>query len=347
MAQTSWAEQVTNRFFDGRKSPSQLQCDEIAQSVSGASTVSPVDSPGSMSYTVVCDRRPGPQQDLIVSFREPGAMLDEQMVKLAKKIHGDIVPKSTYHGNVEGADPPLSIYSMPYLRGSSCIEVLAFQVEMDPDEESKHGVFVKHLARYFARCWSSPQPVDRQIQAEQQEGIRKRLARLVEESPSSVLLNSMLPKLIESLPSLFSQDYPQVLTHGDFSVTNILVDENEFGITGIVDWSLAAVMPFGMDLDILFLTTGFMTRDGWHDYACKLLLQDTFWEEFWAVSGIKGEEHRGRIQGLAEAACKIGAILRLAFRRTADGSPSNEALVSESSVKQLRAWFSEEAAKLS
>lgn len=74
-------------------------------------------------------------------------MLDEEMVKLAKEIHGDLVPKSTCHGNVEGADPPLSIYSMPYLRGSSCTEVLAFQVEMDPDEEAKHGVFVKHLAR--------------------------------------------------------------------------------------------------------------------------------------------------------------------------------------------------------
>ncbi|KAH6957950.1 hypothetical protein BKA56DRAFT_601658 [Ilyonectria sp. MPI-CAGE-AT-0026] len=347
MAQIPWAEQVTNRFFNGRLSPSQMQCDDIAQSFSGASTVSPVDSPGSMSYTVVCSRHPGPQQDLTVSFRELGAMLDEEVVKLAKKIHGDLVPKSTYDGNVEGADPPLSIYSMPYLRGSSCIESLPFQVEMDPDEEAKHAVFVKHLARYFARCWLSPQSVGRQAQAEQQEGIRKRIARLVEESPSSILLNSMLSKLIESLPSLFSQDYPQVLAHGDFSVTNILLDESEFGITAIVDWSLAAVMPFGMDLDILFLTTGFMTRDDWHDYACKLLLQDTFWEEFWAVSGIKGEEHRSRMQGLAEAACKIGAILRIAFRRNADGSPSNEVLVSESSAKQLRAWFSEETTKLS
>jgi aminoglycoside phosphotransferase (APT) family kinase protein len=96
--------------------------------------------------------------------------------------------------------------------------------------------------------------------------------RLAEESPSSILSNSMLSKLIENLPLLFNQDYPQVLTHGDFSVTNILVDENKFEITGIVDWSLAAVMPFGMDLDILFLPTGFMTQDGWHDYACKLLL---------------------------------------------------------------------------
>ncbi|KAM0433323.1 hypothetical protein ACHAPT_004199 [Fusarium lateritium] len=272
-------------------------------------------------------------------------MLDEEMVKLAKEIHGDLVPESIYHGDVEGADPPLSIYSMPFLRGSSYIEVVDCRVEMHPDEEAKHGVFVKHLAQYFARCWSSPQPVDRQIQAEKQEGIRQRLAQLAEEAPSSILPNSTLTGLIEKLPSLFSQDYPQVLTHGDFSVTNILVDENEFEITGIVDWSLAAVMPFGMDLDMLFLATGFMTRDGWHDYACKPRLQDTFWEEFWAVSGTEGEERRGRVRGLAEAAGQIGAILRLAFRRNADGSPSEEVLVLESRVKQLRVWFSDQATK--
>lgn len=104
---------------------------------------------------------------------------------------------------------------------------------------------------------------------------------------------------------------------------------------------MAAIMPFGMDLDILFLTTGFMTKDGWHDYACKLLLRETFWEEFWAVSGIEGEEHRGRTRVLTEAAGQIGAILRLAFRRNANGSPSDEVLVSESRMKQLRAWFGE------
>jgi hypothetical protein len=99
-------------------------------------------------------------------------------------------------------------------------------------------------------------------------------------------------------------------------------------------------------LDILFLTTGFMTKDGWHDYGCKRLLQDTFWEVFWAVSGIEGEEHRGRTRGLAEVASQIGAILRLAFRRNVDGSPSEEVLASESRMKQLRAWFGEQAASL-
>lgn len=116
----------------------------------------------------------------------------------------------------------------------------------------------------------------------------------------------MLLKLLESLPFLFSQEYPQVLTHGDFSMTNILVDGAALKITGIADWSLASIMPFGMDLDALLWTSGFMTTDCWHDYACKSQLKSIFWKEFWAASGVKGAERRARTQCLAEAACAIG-----------------------------------------
>lgn len=125
-------------------------------------------------------------------------------------------------------------------------------------------------------------------------------------------------------------------------MTNILIDADEFEITGIVDWSLATVWPFGMDLDILYLTTGYMSRDeGWQDYSCKKKLLDAYWGEFWSVSGIEGDERRARVRELAEAAGQIGAILRSAFQRNPDGSPSEEVLLVESRVAQLRAWFGE------
>lgn len=126
--------------------------------------------------------------------------------------------------------------------------------------------------------------------------------------PPDTLSKSALSGLIASLDSLFAQDYPQVLTHGDFSITNIIINEETFEITGIVDWSLAAIMPFGADLDILFLTTGFMTLDGWRDYACKPHLLDAFCDEFWNVSGIREEEDRKTVKASAEAAAKIWAV---------------------------------------
>lgn len=154
--------------------------------------------------------------------------------------------------------------------------------------------------------------------------------------------SSVLSTLIDALPALFgpaSKPWPYVLTHGDLSVTNILVDEDNLEITGVVDWSLAAVLSFGLDLDILLLTTGFMDLNGWHDYACKARLQAIFWEEFWAASGVEDEAHRREMQRLAEAAGRIGAVLRLAFARNADGSPAEEVLISDSRMKQLVSWF--------
>ncbi|GAB1314237.1 hypothetical protein MFIFM68171_04447 [Madurella fahalii] len=120
-----------------------------------------------------------------------------------------------------------------------------------------------------------------------------------------------------------------------------LVEEDTFEITGIIDWSLAAVLPFGMELDSLFLTTGYMDRGGWHDYACRSRLHQVFWNEFWSNSGIGDDDGRwGKIRDMAEQAARIGAILRYAFQRNADGSLS-ESLVSDGALtlRYLQAWF--------
>lgn len=192
-------------------------------------------------------------------------------------------------------------------------------------------------ARYFARCWSGPQHTTAEVRGETLDGVQRRLARL-KESPS-ILEAEIVSELQRALPTLFGQDYPQVLTHGDLSRTNILVDEDTYEITGIVDWSLAAILPFGMDLDCLFLTTGYMDLKGWHDYACRERLREAFWDEFWAVAGVGGEV-RDRVRELAERAARIGAVLRYAFRRDADGSPS-EALESDGALswRCLQAWL--------
>ena len=147
MAGESWAQQAINRFFASRKSPTRIECDEAARSLSGASTVRPVDIPGSLSYTVVCTSCREQQWDLVVSFRESEARLDGDLVNLAKEVHGCLVPEATYHGMMNGADPPLAIYAMPRLTGVSCLEVLSCQVEMNSLDEARHGCYIRHLAR--------------------------------------------------------------------------------------------------------------------------------------------------------------------------------------------------------
>lgn len=368
MDETSWAQQAVDSFFAGRKCPTQTQCIEIARSISGFPNVYDVDTPGSMSYTVVCkDVQPTAKPETVVSFRQPEAHIDESMAELAGAIHGSLVPKPSRHGQMNGADPPLAIYTMPYVPGISCLDALACHVDMDDATEARHASFIRHLARlvtlptkctrrppqvlrgicylclltrYFARCWSNPQCITSEARAESLRSIQRKLTLL--KTSSSILGTSAVSELERNLPELFAQEYPQVLTHGDLSRTNILVDESTFNITGIVDWSLAAVLPFGLELDSLFLTTGYMDRHGWHDYACRSRLHQVFWNEFWSNSEITNDDgRRAKIRHMAEQAARIGAILRYAFQRNADGSPS-EALVSDGAftLRYLQAWVS-------
>ncbi|KAJ8058597.1 hypothetical protein OCU04_012774 [Sclerotinia nivalis] len=53
-----------------------MECDRSARSISGASAGRPVDIPGSLSYAIVCTGCQEQQQDLIVSFQDSEAKLD-------------------------------------------------------------------------------------------------------------------------------------------------------------------------------------------------------------------------------------------------------------------------------
>ncbi|GKZ25759.1 hypothetical protein AbraIFM66951_002414 [Aspergillus brasiliensis] len=144
-------------------------------------------------------------------------------------------------------------------------------------------------------------------------------------------------ELERSLPTLFNEAYPQVLTHNDLSQTNILLSEETFEITGIVDWSLARVRPFGMELDTLLLATGYMDLSGWHSYTCRPQMISAFWDEFWAHCHVPNNVCQQEIRTLAMQATKIGAVLRYAFQRNADCSPSEELTTSKWALRTLDA----------
>ncbi|KAF7858858.1 hypothetical protein EAF04_008900 [Stromatinia cepivora] len=205
---------------------------------------------------------------------------------------------------------------------------------MNTYDEVKHIKFINSLANYFARCWRNQQSIDTKVLAQQKAAMLRRLSNL-RQSPT-VLSSSFIAELELTVPILFSPDYPQVLTHGDLSLTNILVNEETFEITAIVDWSLATILPFGIELDILRLTTGYMNLEGWHDYSCRNKLTEAFWTEFYALSGA---EANLRIR--AELAAKLGTVLRYGFQRYASGAPT-EVVAEETSIF-LKSWAADYA----
>lgn len=178
-----------------------------------------------------------------------------------------------------------------------------------------------------------------QTRKEHQAALSRRLA-ILKTSPRPEVPISVLSDLEAILPRLFTGDYPQVLTHGDLSYTNILVDPESYAITAIVDWSLADVQPFGLELDCLFLMTGSMTLEGWKVYTCRSRLVEAFWSEFWIVARIDVVD-RGTIRFLAEEAAKIGLVLRYAFQRNANGGPSEVPCASNAMLKMVGASLTE------
>lgn len=79
---------------------------------------------------------------------------------------------------------------------------------------------------------------------------------------------------------LFTEEYPLVLNHGEISALKILTDPSTGHITGIVGWSEAKVLPFGMDLWGLENVLGYMNSTGWHYHSNHVALRDLFWGTF-------------------------------------------------------------------
>ncbi|KAI0469967.1 hypothetical protein GGR56DRAFT_684215 [Xylariaceae sp. FL0804] len=295
---------------------------------------------GSLSYTVIATTA---ITERIVSFRVPEARLAGPVDELAHDIHGDLVPKSTYHatigeGEADGKSQPLLVYSMPLLPGKSCVEAL--DLDLDPDEAGvqKHINLAKHLARYFARSWLRPQKPDTANLQETREFVLKKLS-LLDEEPRFAYLKSTLAELRgdKGVKLLFSPEYSQVLNHGDLSQTNLLIDEDTATITGIIDWSRGKVEPFGIELPALRMLFGTMTSEGWSDFSCRSRIDEAFWSEFWSVTGIEDPAKRSQLRSTAELAGKLGLILKYAFQKTLDGVPLDK--LATRPARYMEAWL--------
>ncbi|PYH69426.1 uncharacterized protein BO88DRAFT_461740 [Aspergillus vadensis CBS 113365] len=242
MDERSWAQQTVDRFFEYRQSPTQLDCDDYARRITGASTVQEVAIPGSLSYTILCTDSSEERRDLIVSVRQQESALDQTVIELARFIHGDLVQEATFHSKMPGSDPHLLVYTMACLSGSPCLQLFSTETELSPKEEARYMCFVKHIAS--TAVW-----------------------------------------------------------HGT-------------GHSATIHWL--------HDLS------------GWHSYTCRERMISSFWDEFWAHCRAFDETRQHEIRTMSMQATKIGAVMRYAGMRSADGSPSEELTTSNWALKTLK-----------
>lgn len=109
---------IDSFFSEAGASSSRTQCDDFVRQRYGGQ-IRPVDIQGVTSYTVIVAGLSG---EKIIQFREQSALLDMNMLALAKEVHGELVPTCSELGWVgDTSGSPLAIYEMNKLPGENYI----------------------------------------------------------------------------------------------------------------------------------------------------------------------------------------------------------------------------------
>lgn len=144
----------------------------------------------------------------------------------------------------------------------------------------------------------------------------------------------VVSKLREELPIMFTSTYPLVLNHGDLCEMNIIVNPTMGGITGIIDWAEAKILPFGMSLWGVQNMLGYMNSTGWHYYENSARLEDLFWNTFQKnVGNISDDDKRAM-----KTAERVGLVLRYGFTWE-DGVRERPVTEQDSSIRYLDAFL--------
>ncbi|KAJ5697226.1 Protein kinase-like protein [Penicillium malachiteum] len=241
-------------------------CDEVVASIANGGTIKPTPLQCAQSYTVqVIDET----NNYIVQFRGPQNTLDFELLNAAQETYGGLVPTCEHLTQFDLKVHPLRVYKMNCIHGDALLQVNNFLHQ--PENFDLLNQTVQDFASYSSN-----------------------LDRMMNVLPSRI--HPLLDTLQNQLPSLFADDYPIVLNHGDLLENNILVDKNTGKLTGIVDWRDAEVGPLGMQLwgleDILGIRK--ITCMAFHPRDIEL--RQVFWNTLFYEMGDVSEETKMAIQ---------------------------------------------------
>ncbi|KAI4639867.1 uncharacterized protein J4E78_010769 [Alternaria triticimaculans] len=199
------------------------------------------------------------ERALIVQLRPPQHALDLNIVRAASTTHLALAP------TIEdlGLTLPRGIcaYEMKKVDGTPLSRLQQHGHSLDDSAGKRLERLITSFADLIAQSWHSPQKVHyiaRTVRADSpMEECSSMLAQCCGKVGSTII--SRLERLASELPDEHlreiaqeamraiqrMEEYPVVLNHGDLIPSNILVDQNTWEITGLVDWAEAEYLPFG------------------------------------------------------------------------------------------------------
>ncbi|KAI4632676.1 hypothetical protein J4E80_000033 [Alternaria sp. BMP 0032] len=237
---------------------------------------------------------------LIVQLRPPQHALDLNIVLAASTAHPALAP------TIEDLDLSLPrgicAYEMKKVDGTPLSRLQQQGHSLDDSAGKRLERLVTSFADLIAQSWHSSHKVHfapRMVRADSPMDERPSMLAQCRGKVGSTMI-SRLERLASKLPDAHlreraretmraiqrMEDYPVVLNHGDLIPSNILVDQNTWEITGLVDWAEAEYLPFGTCLYGLEHLLGTISLDPaksvpkWTYFNGATQLRKLFWSRF-------------------------------------------------------------------
>ncbi|KAI9801623.1 MAG: hypothetical protein M1825_003302 [Sarcosagium campestre] len=234
-------------------------------------------------------------RNVIVQFRiEP---LDVGPFATAHQLLGDQVP------TIEAIEAPhltqqkVWPFYMSKVPGATWLE----QEEQWQDEQQI--TCMKSLGRLYAKCFmpgSSDEAVEKVINQ------LRRIRALDNEDVSPYY--ELIDHLIRSAPQL--QSLPLFYTHFDLNGMNILSDKAG-QITGVVDWELASVQPFGIGCGYIHFLAGEIVNKQWQERPAYDAMERGFWASLFEETDVEIRRQLMSNLDAVQTSVLIGTLFRI------------------------------------
>ncbi|KAF1837389.1 hypothetical protein BDW02DRAFT_595544 [Decorospora gaudefroyi] len=249
----------------------------------------------------------------LVQLRPAPHALNLDIVRAASKTYPSLAP--TIRPLDLCFSGRLHAYEMKRLHGTPFSRLQPRERTLSTATRAKLECLILSFADLIAQTWHSASTTSRHIRADSpMESTSDMLSQCPGKVGSSII--HRLQKLAAGLPYGWLReraettlhavhcmsDYPVVLNHGDLIPSNILIDEETWKITGLVDWAEAEYLPFGTCLYGLEHLLGYSAFEAeeegltfvYLDVAVRL--RELFWMRLWRVApGLEDREKDVRV----------------------------------------------------
>ena len=273
--------------------------------------IKPVEIQGCFSKTFEATLKDG--REVIIQLRiEP---LEVEPFATARQLLGNQVPI------IEAIEAPHLVeqkvwpFCMSKIPGATWLE----QEEKWQDEQQI--ACLQSLGRLYARCFlpgSSKDAVEKVID-------HLRQIRALNE-PDISQYHELIDHLITSVPQL--QSLPLFYTHFDLNEMNILADQTG-QITGIADWELASVQPFGIGCGYIHFLAGEIVNKQWQERSAFDAMERGFWDSLFEHADKKIRQQLMSSLDTVQTSVVIGTLFRVF------GLEGDKIMVAERLLKSL------------